>query len=406
MEIMNQVTATGLLPNSSKPTPDRSSDLSLSASDLTRWQTCRRRWLLERHWKIIRRPPKLLFDSCLREGIFQLSNGADVATVRSNARTRFLSEAANPGLDMMSGDPWTVAQDWAGMLGVILTAISRLVLLTLARPQTSLLDGMNATWFPLSWIDDSGTLHRWRTGDSFDDETLAREAHSWSVIGDMVMLDSPMMLHAIDIGSQRQGRRHSPWARCYKHPIIAGQFRFQRPDGKGGWRKLSGDKWSPLWYADQTKPDPEAWCNLMDADHVTPSLLHHISISQPSAMQTARIRAELAQVCREMMAAVAEHPEPESPMAVPMARSACDPVGGPCPWQQACFREQPERGIDALGLYQLRGAPGGGRSSPEPQPPSSRPSYDSVAASYIPPSNAPLHATNSNIGDAVNPRQP
>jgi hypothetical protein len=242
------------------------------------------------------------------------------------------------------------------MLGTILTGISRLTLLTLQRLEpVPLLALCDQSYLPLSWSDDSGTLHRWIVCDSFDDEVLAREAHSWAVIGDMVMADAPLMLHAIDIGQQRSGRRHSPWARCYRHPIIAGQCRFQRPDGKGGWRKLSGEKWRPLWYSDQTRPDPEAWCDLMDADGVTPSLLHHISISQPSPAQSRRIHAEIARLASEMAGTLAAHSRPESPMTVPMSRASCDPVGGPCAYQQCCFAEDYSvAGIASSGLYVIR----------------------------------------------------
>jgi hypothetical protein len=331
--------------------------LTISASDLRQWQTCRRRWLLERSWKVARWRPTALFRSCLREGVFALSNGSAVAPVRTTARTRFLSEAARPGLDYQaSGDPWVVAQDWAGMLGTVLTAIARLTLLTLTKlPSTLVSEAADVSWLPLSWMDDSGTLHRWTTCDAFDDDTLAREGHSWHVIADMVMADAPMTLHIIEIGQQRSGRRVSPWARCYKHPAIAGLCRFQRPDGKGGWRKLAGEQWTSQWYADQTKPEPEAWCDLMDSDHVTPSLLHHIAIQQPSRTASARIRSEIQQVAEEMRSS-AGRGTPAAGMDLPMARSACDPMGGPCPWQAACYREQPDADLAGLGLYQLRAA--------------------------------------------------
>jgi hypothetical protein len=174
----------------------------------------------------------------------------------------------------------------------------------------------------------------------------------------MVMADAPMMIHVVEIGQQRNGRRHSPWARCYKHPAIANLFRFQRPDGKGGQRKLAGQQWRPFFYADQPKPDPEAWSDLMDADHVTPSLLHHITIAQPSARAASHVRAEILQVAMEMAAAAGD-----PPMDHPMARAACDPVWGPCPWQTACMREEPAEGIRELGLYQIRGVGASGRSS-------------------------------------------
>lgn len=354
--------------------------LTISASDLRTWQTCRRRWLLEQHWKVARWKPASLFRSCLREGVFALSNGSDAPMCVATARTRFLSQAANPGLDVMSGDVWQVAQDWAGMIGVVLTAISRLTLLTLTRPPAlSLSDAV--AWLPLSFADDTGTLHRWITVDAWDQDALAREAHSWHVIGDMVLCDAPMMIHVVAIGQQRGRRRHSPWARCYRHPIIAGMYRFQRPDGKGGWRKLSGDKWKPLWYADQNKPDPAAWCDLMDSDHVTQSLLHHISISQPSQAQAGRIRQEMLQVAEEMRRRLSLAEHPGSPMEEPMARAACDPVWGPCAWQQVCFREEPQHEIGELGLYWPRAARGDERSSPSPRLESSHLSYDTVATS-------------------------
>jgi hypothetical protein len=338
--------------------------ITLSASDLRSYQTCRRRFLLERHWKVARWRPSSLFRSCLREGVFRLSNGADPATVRSNARTRFLSQAANPGLDVMTGDPWTVAQDWAGMLGTTLTAISRLTLLTLTKPSPRPLS-TEASWLPLAWLDDSGTLHRWITCDAWDEEVLAREAHSWHVVGDMAMLDAPLMLHAIEIGQQRQGRRHSPWARCYRHPVIAGMHRFQRPDGKGGWRKLSGEKWTPVWYADQAKPDPEQWCDLMDADHVTPSRLHHVPIAQPSQAQADRIRTEMLQVASAIGTGLSASVDP---MDEPMTRPACDPVTGPCPWQVACLPCDPLVQIGDVGLYAARAGGRDGRSIPQPSP--------------------------------------
>ena len=345
--------------------------LTITASDLRSWQTCRRRYLLERSWRVLRWRPSSLYRSCLREGVFQLSNAAPIATVRSTARTRFLTEAGRPGLDVMTGDPWTVAQDWAGMLQTSLTSISRLTLLTLSRPPVLPMLPLDATWQPLSWMDESGTLHRWIAVDAWDEEVLAREAHSWHCVGDMAMLDAPMMIHAVVIGQQRAGRRHSPWARCYRHPVIAGMYRFQRPDGKGGWRKLAGEKWEPVWYADQSKPDPEKWCDLMDADHVTPSLLHHQAIAGLGRRAADRIRAEISSVAREIGsrtgAGAGAAPEPMSePMAEPMARSACDPVTGPCPWQVACMREQPEQGIGELGLYSIRAIGAGERSSPQP----------------------------------------
>jgi hypothetical protein len=117
----------------------------------------------------------------------------------------------------------------------------------------------------------------------------------------------------------------------------------------------------------------------MDADHVTQSLLHHISIQQPSRSQSQRIRKEIEQVAGAMTESLASHPTAESPMEVAMARGACDPVWGPCAWQQACYgADYTREGIQGTGLYQIREARAD-ESSSRPRP-SHRDSVASVGA--------------------------
>ncbi len=215
----------------------------IDGHSVTQWQSCRRRWLLEQSWSVIRWRPKSLLDACLRRGIHALSQPGDAspASIVQTARTEFLSQAANPGLDLPpGGDSWTIANDLCGMISTILTAISRLTLLEL-RPQLSPVPvSSGISWQPLSWQDESGMLHRWITVDAWDDAELVRHLHSWTVIGDMTMADAPLTLHAIEIGQRRRGRHQSPWCRAYRHPAIAKIVKFQLNDGKGGHRALTG----------------------------------------------------------------------------------------------------------------------------------------------------------------------
>jgi hypothetical protein len=316
---------------------------------------------LEQSWRVIRYRPKRLFDQCLRQAVFAISNGTDPAQEIQKARTRFLSAAANPGLDLSEGaDSWVVANDYAGMLSTVLTAISRLTLLTMQRLQPLPLDlaqesrESSWSWSPLSWSDESGTLHRWITVDAYDSAVLSREAHSWAVFGDIVTLDAPLTLHVISIGQQRNGRRHSPWARAYKHPVIAHRYKFQRKNSRGHGTSLS-EQWIPIWYADQPQPDPVTWVDLMDSDGITPTLLHHIPIAQPSEAVRRDTLDQLNSLATRMSRLASEHPGPSDFVQEPMSRSACDSLI-PCPHQELCYRERPGEGIAALGLHQRRAA--------------------------------------------------
>jgi hypothetical protein len=241
------------------------------------------------------------------------------------------------------------------MLSTTLTAIARLTLLSLRRLPPVDLDN-SLSWKPTAFADESGALHRWVTVDKWDEDALAREAHGWRVFGDICVVDAPLTLHVVEIGQARKGRQQSPWARAYKHPVIAGLVRFQRPDGKGSHRPLAGAQWKPLWYADQPQPEPGAWVDRMDADAVTPGLLHHITIRQPeptTRQETLRQIGILGQRMRELELEIPPRIELETAMEVPMSRPACD-GWVPCAWQAACYRDNPAEGIGSVGLYQIR----------------------------------------------------
>jgi len=324
---------------------------------LTTFQSCRRRHLLEREYSVVRWRPKSLFDACLRQAIAALSDGQTAAGVIQEARTRFLSQAANPGLDFPAGtDSWVVANDYAGMLATVLTAVSRLTLLAL-QPLSPAAPSPEWSWQFSSLADESGALHRWVTCDRFDDDTLMREAHGWRVFGDICVADAPLTLHVIEIGKMSKGRRQSPWVRAWSNPnFLYNKFKFQANDPKGGHRALRGEGWRPFWYAEQPKPDAGAWVDTMDAEGVTPGLLHHIAIRQPSDAVRQDTLRQIGRVAAEASALAGEWWEQ------PMSRGQCDGLI-PCPWQDACMRDKPAEGIAELGLYRIKGDGASGRSS-------------------------------------------
>src|SRR5258705_7349655 len=156
-----------------------SAPLILDAPTITDWQSCKRKYLLHKEWRPVKWRAHSLFDACLRQAIFAISNGKDAITMASDARAAFLLAAANPGLEVPQGSqPYTIAKDWCTMLETILRAVSRLTLLTLHEPAYVPLDQITV-WQPLAWADDTGQLHRWITVDRWDEDTLYREMHGW-----------------------------------------------------------------------------------------------------------------------------------------------------------------------------------------------------------------------------------
>lgn len=308
--------------------------LILDAPKLTIFQRCARRHVLERSWKPSRWHPKTLFDACLRRAILDLSSGKPKEKVADGAVARFMETAANPGLDTVT-DPYVLAKDFTAMLRTILEALSRLTLLAVKMGPTVELSP-DLSWRVSAFQDESGLLHRWQTVERADADTLARELHSWHVFGDMAAAQVPMALHLIEVGTQRKGRRHTAWCRCYKHPSLMGYFKFRSKYGA----KLQGG-WKPVWYADSTTQDPKTWVDLMESDRL--SLIHHVDVKQLSEEHIEQFRQEVAFEAKRM----AELPHWQD---VPRFRPACDwPTV--CPFQPVCYSSGVMK-IEHLGGFQ------------------------------------------------------
>ncbi len=299
----------------------------LSAPSLTTWDRCDRRWIFEQHWKPRRWHPKALFDKVLRSAILNLSQGVDKSTISIRAQTHFQTFAADPGLDLLT-DPWTLAGDYCAMLRTIVEKISRESMFALRPGPKIFLDPEIPAWQVTAFQDDTGTLHRWATVESIDQDTLARELHSWAVFGDIAAANVPMNLHLVEIGSTRNGHRHSPWCRIYKHPAIPGRYKFRSVQG----RKLAGG-WEPKWLSQMRDFDISLWVDLMDQDEL--NLIQSFHVKQPPAGPVDLWKAQLAVQAKEM-------DRDKDPFSILGRRSSCDwPTL--CPWQTFCFNPEPPK---------------------------------------------------------------
>lgn len=318
----------------------------IDANQITEFQTCRRKFLLSRQWRSVRWVPVILFQSCLRWGLFRLSNGDKVDEVAIEATTKFMNLAASPGLDIQGGDPYTVAMDYCAMLETILQAHSRRTLTRLSDlPSVAIDDGVE--WSFISHKGDDGYLHRWITVDRLDADRISQEAHSWKCFGDIAAAKTPMKLHVIEIGQMRDGRRHSPWARAWQHGVIkGGRIKFTRKGGKA----LQGDIWKAVYLSDSDAWNSRAWVDIMEEEGMLRTLIHEVELTVPEPHHLKEFRRHVCTEAQQMQQWIDSIPNPR---VVPMSRGACDTPYA-CQFQSVCFSPLVDVDIASLGIYKPR----------------------------------------------------
>ena len=330
----------------------------LDAGILTTFQACRREHLLRSSYTPLKWRAKSLFDHALRRAIFSVSNADDPVRCASDASAYFMQQAADPGLDLPTGNPYVMAKDYCAMLETIIRSLAKLALLTV-KPVSPVKLSPTVEWQVRSWADDSGTLHRWITVDDWSDADFYREMHGWWTAGDQAATGAGMTLHVVEIGQVRkvanrvaqngkgiyrtgQMRRASPWARGWRHPAIPQiqALRFKRREGQN----FSG--WDPIYLAD-SRMDPEDWVQAMWKEGAAQALVHHLTINPlPHDAREAAREQVLAEA--EAMQALAG----KDWRGMPMSRGACDGLV-PCRFQECCYAVKP---VDpaTLGLYRVR----------------------------------------------------
>lgn len=187
-------------------------------------------------------------------------------------------------------------------------------------------------------------LHRIILVSHLDDDSLRSFAHSWGTIGELAALEQSITLTAIIIGAQRGGRRHSPWAKAFLHPVQK-SLRFAPRKRDDGFTA----NWKTCWR-EQTEIKAETWLDRMKTDEVLEELIVSRRIQYRADDQ------RMAQARNDMLALI---PEMDAARGdAPMRRSACDEIGrGACPFQAVCYSPTLVTPGDLPHLYRLRGKP-------------------------------------------------
>lgn len=191
-----------------------------------------------------------------------------------------------------------------------------------------------------------GQLHRIVLVSHLDDDTLRSFAHSWGTVGELAALERPLFLTVVIVGAQRGGRRHSPWAKGYLHPVQR-VLRFGRRKGS----KADGftEGWKEVWR-EQTEISAETWLERMNVDAVMDELIVSRRIQfNGDDERMKQAKRDIFTLAESAGAACTSSP---------MRRSSCDDVvRGACPWQTVCYSSTPVTPDDLPGLYRRRGTP-------------------------------------------------
>jgi hypothetical protein len=334
--------------------------IHLNAHKLATWQRGRRLYAIEQTQRYLPWHPTALFSTCMRHAIFHMSSGMPREEATQRAVSLFVAKCKSPGLDTRYGtNTYTLAMDFCATIRTILAYLERITLTTLTEiapvniPHTYIPD-LNISWSFLSHVDEAGILHRWVFVDRIDEDRIFKELHKWETIADIIVYGSPMMLHLVAIGQTISGRRYSPWCRAYKNPVIAGQIRFQKRKGH------LTDNWTPIYFADNPKNDPDHWLDQMLEDGAHEGLMFHKTVGEPEPSHVEHFYRDMRYEAKQMLSM-----DVSKPLDLPMCRVSCD-VPFACPHQVVCYSLTAT--FENSGLYEAIE-----NRSPEPRtnPPSS-----------------------------------
>jgi hypothetical protein len=187
-----------------------------------------------------------------------------------------------------------------------------------------------------------GELHRIVLVSYMGDDSLRSFAHAWGTIGELAALERPLTLTAIILGAQRNGRRHSHWAKAFQHPVQKSALRFAPRSRDDGFTK----GWKPVWR-EQTEISAQTWLDRMRGDDVLDELIVSRRIQYRADDERMRqARCDIAILADQLQDACTD---------APMRRSSCDEVGrDACPFQRVCYSPVAITPEELPHLYRLR----------------------------------------------------
>jgi hypothetical protein len=247
--------------------------------------------------------------ACLEVGLTASSDP------EKSAESRMMELAANPGLNIEAVDLYSLAVHFS-KLASILVAYLR------GNDEPWVKAKAAGDWEP-NCYEVGDTLRRVVLIDHWSDQRKMAEVRSWRTVAETSMLNKPMLLNFISIGSTNEGRRVSPWTRTLKHPRNGGMRFAKRGSNADGFT----ESWIPVWR-ENSEVTTLDWLGFMQKDGVFDTLVHSIRV--PASPRRAEFVADVERIGNAIELL------PANP---PMTRSACYGIS-PCKFCDVCHSQK------------------------------------------------------------------
>ena len=195
------------------------------------------------------------------------------------AESEFIGLASRPGLDVTGPNVYAIGFHHAKLAGILSVALRS----AFPEPWKPVPDAklvLNGypthPWRSACYDAGDGAVRRVVLVDRWSDDRKAQEARSWRTIGEACALRKPILLTAVTIGGSKDGRRSSPWTRCYQHPKSR-QYRFKRKTSTEDF----GATWKPIWREDAGFPTAD-WLTRMKKDGCMADVVDTLTVPMPT----------------------------------------------------------------------------------------------------------------------------
>jgi hypothetical protein len=296
-----------------------------SAQLLSAFESCNRKGVWSRDWEKWKITDTEMLGRSICAGL--LSARSDFNVVSGE---ECMALGAEPGLDSKQYDIYSQTVHLASLADLLTFATRKPGERPWLIPEDISIGG-GVLWRSSVLLDPTGTyLRRLALVSNWNDDRHFAECRTWQSLGEICTYSLPMQLVVAVIGSSRDGKRHGPWTKAYRHPVNRG-IRFRNKSNPETGFKQS---WTKIWREDFDDIETETWFQQMVKDGVIADYFFKIDIPVPEA----KARKGIVDLAAERLDEI--YSANELP---PKQLSTCDhPV--PCCHRGHCHKGDPPSG--------------------------------------------------------------
>ncbi len=265
-----------------------------TAEILTAFEECPRKAFWMRSWKRSKLDGAAMLQQALRAGV--TSQRSDFGEA---AGEECYGSGVEPGLDTTHYDVHAEVCHLACIADLVTTAIRKPAEAPWQLPEVL------ESWRSSCLLSPDGAyLRRIVLASNWSDDRHYGECRSWFSLGEVAAYGLPMQQVVIVLGQNRNGKRHSAWAKGLRHPRNK-QLRFRK---KHDVSEPFKESWLPVWREDFDDISTHDWLEAMLCDGVLQDLCFRVDIAAPEKAARQQI-LDMAARKLDRMAALEELPD-------------------------------------------------------------------------------------------------